>query len=86
MEERKRGIGRVAGLRSFVHVPADVRLLIYDSLAHSKAHNFRLIPPREIRTMILLSTCSGTTPKTVRTGGGDGEGGEKNDDFSEGSR
>lgn len=76
----KRGCGRTkegwrggGGGSSFVHVrfyvPADVQLLMYDSLAHSEAHNFHLIPPREIRTMILLSTCSGATPKTARNRG-----------------
>lgn len=59
------------GGSSFVHVrfcvPTDVRPLIYDSLAHSEAHNFHLIPPREIRTMILPSTCLEATPKTART-------------------
>jgi len=58
------------GGSSFVHVrfyvPADVQLLMYDSLAHSEAHNFHLISSREIRTMILLSTCSGAIPKTAR--------------------
>jgi len=86
----KRGRGRTkggwrggGGSSSFVHVrfyvPADVRLLMYDSLAHSEAHNFRLISPREIRTMILLSTCSRAIPKTEEGG----EEGKKNDDFSE---
>lgn len=72
--EKRKGVGGTAGTGGgswFVHVrfyvPADVRLLIYDSLAHSEARNFRFISllssPREIRTMILLSTCSGSDPR-----------------------
>lgn len=73
VEERKGVGGGSGGGSSFVHVrfyvPADVQLLMYDSLAHSEAHNFRLISPREIRTMILLSTCSRAIPKTARNRG-----------------
>lgn len=54
-------------LRSFAfvrfYVPADVQPLIYDSLAHSGAHNSSLIPPREILATILPSTCSKRIPE-----------------------
>lgn len=90
--EVRQGVGgtAVVVLRSFTFVSAspqtsDLRTLIYDSLAHSEAHNFHLIPPREIRTMILPSTCLEATPKTARTKENAGREKKKNDDFTKGS-
>lgn len=89
--KNERGLaGRRGGGSWFVrvrfYVPADVRQLIYDSLAHSEARNFRFIPllsSVRSRTMILLSTCLGERPpRKQRENGERCRGGEKNDDFS----